>query len=180
MREMVIGVGLPKTGTKSLNEALKILGYRAVHYPTKYNWKIMTEGKYEIPKEWDAITNTAEEFYPVLARMYPDAKFILTTRNLDDWLCSWGKKDRPFSSQTELGRLNRVRIFGTARYVPEKFKHVFVEHEKKVREFFRKEPQRLLLIRLEDEDKWKLLCDFLGKPRPDTPFPHVKKKVDKS
>lgn len=173
----VIGIGLPKTGTKSLNEALKILGYRSLHYPAKYHLRIMTQGNYTIPDQWDAITNTAEDFYPVLAKMYPDAKFILTTRKMKDWLRSWSKKDRAFGSQSHVGRLNRIRVFGTSRYVAERFEYVFKEHEEAARRFFADSLERLLVISLEDLNKWEPLCRFLDKPIPPMAFPHVKKKV---
>ena len=33
----IFGVGLPKTGTTSLSEALRILGYTSIHYPTSFD-----------------------------------------------------------------------------------------------------------------------------------------------
>ena len=35
-KHAVWGIGLTRTGTTSLNRALQILGYAAVHYPTIY------------------------------------------------------------------------------------------------------------------------------------------------
>jgi len=176
MEEKVIGIGLPKTGTKSLNQALRILGYKAIHYPAKYHLRVMTTGDYTLPESWDAITNTAEEFYPVLARMYPKAKFVLTTRNLDGWLKSWSKKDRPFGSQSVAGRLNRIRIFGTARYVQDKYRDVFMAHQEGIRRFFADKTDRLLILQLGDTDKWTPLCRFLNRPVPGVPFPHIRKR----
>jgi len=170
----VVGIGLPKTGTTSLHAALTILGYKCIHHPVAYHGQIMLNGNYTPPKGYNAMVNTAEDFYPILASMFPDCKFVLTTRDINRWLASWAKKDQLFEEQEKLQRLDRIRVFGTCRFVPKKFKSVFVNHTHLVEEYF-EDSDRLLVLSLEDHDKWRSLCDFLGKSVPDIPYPHKRK-----
>ena len=78
----IFGIGLSRTGTLSLTEALKELGYRTVHYPP-------------IPKffkyidENDAFTDiTVSCNYKILDKKYLGSKFILTIRDKESWLKS--------------------------------------------------------------------------------------------
>lgn len=109
----IFGIGLPKTGTHSLNKALRILKYRSYHYPLVYvalralavpisDWdNINLEGDimashFFFPKKqpelsfkfnsWDALTNFGEHIYPLLDREFSNSKFILTIRDKDLWL----------------------------------------------------------------------------------------------
>ena len=74
----VFGIGLSRTGTKSLAAALNLLGIR-----TRY-----------------AITETsAVPFCPHFDELYPGSKFILTIRDKQSWLNScgehWGDANAP-------------------------------------------------------------------------------------
>ena len=111
----ILGVGLPKTGTTSLQKALQILGYRTVHSPRQYTfsqclnipmhrWEevVSTVFKEEnflkyIPAvgslkkdlkitDWDAMVNFGEHIYPILDKKFPNSKFILTVRDKVSWL----------------------------------------------------------------------------------------------
>jgi len=113
----IFGIGLPKTGTTSLNKALQILGYRSVHSPIQYTfaqssgipmykWGYVVENTLKdegllkfVPEwsdikedlkisDWDAITNFGEHTYPILDKKFPNSKFILTVRNKNTWLKS--------------------------------------------------------------------------------------------
>ncbi|WP_295888478.1 sulfotransferase, partial [uncultured Thiohalocapsa sp.] len=85
-------IGLSKTGTTSLTEALKILGYDAVHwYATKHAFRYTDDGGIDIDWDFferhDAFADTPiARIYPQLDERYPDAKFILTLRDEDAWL----------------------------------------------------------------------------------------------
>ena len=81
----IFGIGLHRTGTSSLNEALNILGYRSIHTPLDIYPDIDTR----IIDKYDAFTdNPIPLLYKQLDRLYPGAKFILTTRDLDSWIKS--------------------------------------------------------------------------------------------
>lgn len=112
-----MGIGLPKTGTVSLQKALQILGYRTVHSPRQYTfsqclnipiyrWEEVVETIFKneellkyIPivgllkkdlkiSEWDAMVNFGEHTYPILDKKFPNSRFILTVRDKDAWLKS--------------------------------------------------------------------------------------------
>ncbi len=68
MRNKVFGIGLSKTGTKSLVKALKILGYKSVHYPRNLN----------VLKNYDAAADiSVAHAFKELDKKYPKSKFIL-------------------------------------------------------------------------------------------------------
>lgn len=92
----VIGVGLGRTGTTSIQRALERLGYHAynfeavIHNEQFDDWREVTEGKkpdwqtlfsgYDASISWPACF-----FYNELYEAFPDAKFILTTRDPERW-----------------------------------------------------------------------------------------------
>ena len=113
----ILGVGLPKTGTMSLNKALKTLGFRSYHSPIQYvsaqcldipieRWESVVSVDFKdekvlkcVPKaarlrkdlkftDWDALTNFGEHIYPILDSRFPNSKFILTVRDKEAWLKS--------------------------------------------------------------------------------------------
>jgi hypothetical protein len=88
----VFGIGLPKTGTTSLNAALNHLGFNSIHNPLDLR-RQAHEGQYRFDRDdWDALTNFGEHFYPQLDEAYPGSKFILTVRNEEEWAESWKRQ----------------------------------------------------------------------------------------
>lgn len=107
----VLSVGLPRTATLSLAEALEILGLQNVyhslrtpnidgHYPIidrAADGSFPTLATYDIKKaptreQWDkvfgdseAVTEVASLFAPQLIKAYPEAKVILVIRDFDNW-----------------------------------------------------------------------------------------------
>lgn len=89
----VFGIGLSRTGTQSITSAMRILGYKTVHYPQILLYKagkLSTDFK---PLEnFDAAFDTpVTRFYKELDRNFPASKFILTVRDIDSWLKSCEK-----------------------------------------------------------------------------------------
>lgn len=84
----VFGVGLSKTATTSLTFALEILGFCTKHYPSLRYYPHWLRGiKKHVLEEDQAFSDiTIIPFYKELDRKYPGSKFILTARDLDDWL----------------------------------------------------------------------------------------------
>ncbi|MEO1350360.1 MAG: sulfotransferase, partial [Cyanobacteria bacterium J06635_15] len=51
----IFNIGLPKTGTVSLNAALVLLGYRSLHNPLDLRFMSYKKGIYNYPRDdWDA------------------------------------------------------------------------------------------------------------------------------
>lgn len=89
----VFGIGLPRTGNMSLCEALRLCGFeRAVHYTTARHrlWKYMERGGLSrlkrIADNLDVWTGLPCCMYGELYELYPDALFIITTREMSSWL----------------------------------------------------------------------------------------------
>jgi Sulfotransferase domain len=169
-------IGLNKTGTVSLHEALVILGYRSLHWggpeTRRAVRRALEEGKpllTYVSDEYDVFSDLEDVTYnfDLADRQYPASKFILTTRALDDWLESrrrhveWNQQQR--ARGTYRGGWLEVDIEGwTADYR---------EHDASVRSFFADRPNDLLVIDITAGDGWRSLCGFLGRPIPDVPFP---------
>ncbi|SCO75814.1 uncharacterized protein FRV6_00026 [Fusarium oxysporum] len=114
-REMkVLALGLPRTGSASIAEALTILGYKGVHHGLKAidslnDWKVINRaadatfpvlptytGEPFTRDEWDELygpceagTDMAALFATQLVKVYPNAKVILVVRDFDKWYASY-------------------------------------------------------------------------------------------
>jgi len=177
----VLGVGLSKTGTNSLTDALKLLGYKTIHYDAYRLNDVILEGK--IPANWrrydtvDAVTDIPSAyFYREILDAYPEAKAILTVRDVDAWYASickhyrrykedfWGRED----NQSKLIKSVREMVWGS--YFPNEYiyKKTFTEHNERVQT----EVSDLLVMDVAGGDGWEKLCPYLGEEIPDEPFPH--------
>jgi len=163
----IFGIGLTRTGTTSLTEALKILGYSAVHCPMSYE---------EIDK-YDASTDTAVAArFEFLDLLYPNSKFILTTRDIDSWIESASSLQR--SCDDPLWKLEtRSILWKSLVFDKEKFTQGYHKHHSKVLEYFKDRKQDLLVLDLEDINKFKKLCNFLNKPLIDSEYPNLNKRL---
>ncbi|EKJ75782.1 hypothetical protein NXS19_008432 [Fusarium pseudograminearum] len=109
----VLSLGLPRTGSASMAEALTRLGYKNVYHAIQAidspeDWKILERacdasfpnlpsytGKPFTREEWDELwghcegtTDVASIFAPQLIKAYPDAKVILAIRDFEPWFKS--------------------------------------------------------------------------------------------
>jgi hypothetical protein len=179
-RAFVFCVGLSKTGTTSLNDALDILGYNAIHLPpiTK------VDGKGEIGFDWpwwiskyDAATDlTVAVHYRKLKETFPNSKFIYTQRPEEAWLDSCS---RHFTHELAATRVKQKLFFlleltqafyGSFLFDRDSYSKAYQKHEKEVLEFFDGDPN-FMNFSLTQTPDWGPLCAFLGKPIPTLPFP---------
>jgi hypothetical protein len=162
----VFGIGLSKTGTRSLAGALEILGYRTIHYPP-------LDGIPDIFSKYDAATDTSVACcYEQLDKLFPKSKFILTIRDVKTWLVSCERQFRGKPVPEGWRHEVRLRLYGTAEWNAEKFAASCEEHIKKVQLYFQNRPLDLLTMNIVSGDGWEKLCTFLGKKVPVEPFPH--------
>lgn len=95
----IFGIGFHKTGTSSLAEALRILGYRNIHGNPRGGGHGGDEGRalleqieagdLDLPtlEKYQAFTdNPYFSIWRPLAQRYPRARFILTVRDEDVWI----------------------------------------------------------------------------------------------
>ena len=191
----VVGAGFGRTGTLSLKHALEMLGFgRCYHmievgghaeHPAMWaaaqrgeavNWDALFEG-YRSAVDWPACN-----FWRQLAAYYPDSKVILSTRDPERWYESVRNTIYPASTRglTSEDAAERQRAewamaiiwdgvfngrFEDRAYAIE----VYNEHVDTVR---RSVPADRLLV-FEASEGWPPLCEFLGRPVPDEPYPLV-------
>jgi hypothetical protein len=171
----VFCIGFHKTGTKSLAAALEQFGYRVtgpdgVRDPDIA--KNVHDMAHKLVAEYDAFQDNP---WPVLFRemdqRYPGSKFILTMRSPEAWIASmvghFGSKVTPM----------RTWIYGVG--CPEGNEALYLDrynaHNRDVLAHFAGRPDDFLVMDLARGDGWEKLSPFLGKPVPDTPFPHANK-----
>ncbi len=186
-RFRVFGLGLSRTGTRSLTAALHVLGIDTVHYPIDEDtFRALASGKldFRVLDAFDGITDiTVSPYYAELERRYPDAKFVLTIRDEDDWLRScnnhwtgreaFAEPDTPAAeTHLKIRRFLRAAVYGTYDFEPERFRRVYRKHIEDVRRYFADKPGKLLELDVAGGDGWEKLSPFLGRPVPEQPFPH--------
>ncbi|NIR27882.1 MAG: sulfotransferase family protein [Gammaproteobacteria bacterium] len=175
----IFGIGLSRTGTCSLNDALELLGYASVHFPDIQENICNADYDLEVLRRADAITDSpVAPIFPQLDRAYPGSKFVLTVREKEAWLAAcerWYKMKDELWAGTEyedVPKFNRLFVYGCVRFSRERFSYVYDRHLREVRHHFAGRPYDLLLIDICAGEGWEKLCPFLGAEIPDEPFPH--------
>ncbi len=178
-------IGLSKTGTRSLHEALQILGYRSVHWGGPDLQTAVQRGPairaaveaalrdgrplLDDLDEADAYSDilALSTSFAVLDEQYPSSRFILTVRRLEDWL-----ESRRRHVEANVARRARDEYEGSFLTVDiEGWTTELTEHERRVRDHFEGRPEALLVMDIVAGDGWEPLCAFLGVPIPNEPFP---------
>jgi hypothetical protein len=175
----VVGVGLNKTGTKTLGKCFEVLGYNHISSsPVAFN--IWRNGNIDDLIKIATVYDAFEDWpWSLLFREFdehfPGSKFVLTIRkDPETWyksLCNHAVRTGP----TEF----RKAIYG--EYMPQGNKVKFIDfynsYNQNVRDYFRGRSQDFLEVCWETGDEWEKLCTFLHLPSPTIPFPHVNKSI---
>jgi Sulfotransferase domain len=178
-QQKVFGIGLSRTGTTSLTEALRILGYRAVHCPLSivtFNGKRLGLNT-RVVDQYDAFTDSpVAGVYRELDKSYPGSKFILTTRPIDKWIASVRRMRLSFVLLEALPKVRCLakEICGTASFFDEPaLLRAYENHGKSVRDYFgNRAGTDLLVLDVSSGDAWDRLSSFLGHHKPSGSFPH--------
>jgi len=180
----VFGIGMFKTGTTSLEEALGLLGLNHIKNPNFWQHNFLVRNQMDVltgqdydkfsddennilksaMKEYDGFNDHPWMWYFKKAyEEYPNAKYILTVRKDDEALGN---------SQWNYYLSNNHKI----ENVPSKKEIIqrYTVHNSKVREFFKDKPNYIEMC-FENGDGWSKLCKFLDKPIPIIDFPHANK-----
>jgi len=183
----VFGIGLSRTGTRTLAAALNLLGIHTKWYPSDpTTYQELISGRFELTvlKEYDGLTDTpVVPYYPQFDRVYPGSKFILTVREKESWLRSCEKHWTSFGftgsepPQSPFWRhfasFIDCCVYGCHGFNPDRFSFVYDAHVATVQRFFESRPQSLLTMNICDGQGWELLCPFLECDVPNVPFPHM-------
>lgn len=190
----VIGAGFGRTGTLSLKGALETLGFDPCYHMIEVmqhgfgglwndivhggtpDWKAVFKG-YQATVDWPACN-----YYRELADLYPDAKVLLSLRDADKWYDScqntiframrMERPDAPPNLKTQMSMARKLVVENTFGGNIDDRAHciaVYNRHNETVRQVIPKD--RLLVF--QPSDGWEPLCDFLGVPVPDAPYPKV-------
>jgi len=173
----VFGIGLNKTGTRSLHEALVTLGYTPLHWGGPASRLAVERAEAEgVPllshlQGHDAFSDilALATRFEVLDEQYPGSRFILTTRPLDTWLESRRRHVERNQAEAAAGRYP-----GTFLEIdPEAWRAERDAHHGRVLAHFASRPEDLLVLDVARDGQrgWELLCPFLHRPVPETPFP---------
>jgi len=185
---MIFGIGLSKTGTTSLTEALKVLGYKTKHYiHSNDTLKRLHTGRFKLPEldGVDALSgNPAPIYYPQFDEVYPGSKFILTVRELSEWLDScrahFGLVTRINKRKIKpLGALDgpvlyRTAQYGCVKYHKSRWAWVYQRHVDTACRYFEARSDDFLVFNI--LHGWQNLCRFLDKDIPKVAFPHANKR----
>jgi tetratricopeptide (TPR) repeat protein len=178
----IFGIGLSRTGTRSLSEALQILGFEAAHWTNPLTHQILGVSDAAL---FDACTDICiSQDFEKLSFQYPNARFILTGRSVDDWAVSiarhyhfWHQGGDPGALRDALGALpvERAAIEFGLYLGADNFADAYRQFETRVHRVFAGQPGRLLELNIFAGQGWRELCTFLGTPEPAVPFPHLNK-----
>jgi hypothetical protein len=176
----IFGIGLNKTGTKTLKISLETL-FSSRHVSCRRDLLIdFREGRLD---RIFSVSDQNESFedwpWPLLYReMFQrygsNARFILTRRESSE---KWLSSIKRHSLRTNPYNHCRLLAYGYSYPYGFESEHVAVyeRHNQDVLEFFARHGVSNLLCELcwEDGDGWQKLCSFLNCPVPNLPFPRV-------
>jgi hypothetical protein len=164
----IFGIGLSGTGTKSLTQALGILGFKAKQYPEKLSDFNKYDALADIPVSCR---------YQKLDMMFPSSKFILTIRDLESWLDSRSRKPKDTKALSVWAMEARIGCYGRIDMTFDRdyFINAYEKYHSGVYEYFKERPEDLLEINIVNGGGWEDLCGFLNKTVPDKPFPWIKR-----
>jgi hypothetical protein len=174
-------VGLHRTATRSLCEALNLLGYPAMHYRGNRNkFNKMSNGDFSCFDNDGYVCCYADVpipfFYKELYENFPNSKFILNIRDEETWLNSIKRHLSQLTprQRSQLDHSIHKYFYGVNLNAPvddELYLEKYRIHNNNVREFFKDNPN-FIEYNVIAENSWETLCAFLGEEVPDKPFPH--------
>lgn len=181
MNNKVFGIGWAKTGTTTLGQCFKILGFNHQTQDLSLVSGIkdgdlskiieLAEGK-DTFEDWPWII-----LYKELDKAFPGSKFILTRRDSNKWVESY--KNMLTKQGEAPAELNEIRTVLYGLNFPHVKEEELIEryerHFADVKEYFSERPNDLLIVNWSEGDGWNELCAFLEKDVPTQPFPHANK-----
>lgn len=178
----VFGIGLSRTGGRSLHFALKRLGYRSKHWGFLLV-KCDLSLRYDRLEKYDALLDLPAVLnYKELDKKYPDAKFILTLRDKRSWLDSMKRLhnfQRWFVAFLPNVLKMDKKIWGQVSYDKKNLSRRYDAYVNEVREHFKGREDKLLELNVTKGEGYEKLCPFLGLLVLEESFPHANKGIAK-
>lgn len=172
----VVGVGLNKTGTKTLAHYLEGWGlrHRTFDLPSFHLYRNGEIARLlDEMADWDSFEDWPWPLiYREIDERYPDARFVLTVRESPEvWyrsLCRMAVRIGPLADFEQY-------IYGHAMPQGHRDEHLafYRAHNQAVADHFRQRPGKLLTICWKDPEAPERLAAFLGRELPKAPPVHV-------
>lgn len=172
----VLGVGLNKTGTKTLRHCLQHWGYRHQTYDLQA-FELYRTGQIDKLLQWMEDYDSFEDWpWPLMYReidaRFPDAKFVLTVRESPEvWYRSLCKM------AIRMGPLNDFErhIYGYSMPHGHKQEHIeiYEKHNREVQAYFADRPAKLLTVCWEEGADGSALAAFLDLEALPAPAPRI-------
>jgi len=186
----IFGLGLSKTGTSSLSEALNMMGIKSIHYPFDNNtYNELRSGNYNLSilREYQSIVDIpVAPYYAQLDKAFPNSKFILTVRDMKSWLRSidkhWELMMQWWDNYPDFKKFHEfigAVVYGSIHFNKDRFEYVYRLHERNIKEYFKDRSQDLLILDICGGEGWEPLGEFLSIEVPDAPFPHANEWMHK-
>ncbi|GAA4244680.1 sulfotransferase [Winogradskyella damuponensis] len=210
-KSKIFCISFQRTGTTSVGQFFKDFGFRVASYDTNRsnNWSVK-----RFLGDYESIFNSKEfrnyqvfednpwwevDFYKVLYYRFPDAKFILFTRDADKWFNSmmshsngktlgntfrhssiYNRKEEFYETFSDKHFYEAIRKTDNLLDINEThrthYKNVYNLRNKEIVDFFNAiSPNSLFTAQLEDTDKWKKLGAFFNIQLPDNYQVHANK-----
>lgn len=184
--DKVFGVGLNKTGTRSLEAALRHLGFDHLGWDPSLLQLHLGGETAELLRISESYESFTDWPWPLIVRDLLDhygnrARFILTTRKSPEiWLRSLDRHAAAGANRAS----PRRQIYGhdRPRGREASFQETYLAHINRVRQLFAERGLSDLLLEVswDSGDGWQQLAPFLSCPVPSGNFPHRNKSKAKA
>jgi len=167
MFKKFFGVSLPRTGTSSLYNAMRILKFHGKHYMDERGYQNVGWCKFANDYPISIRYKELDEKYPYSGFIYPD-------RPVEAWLDSYDTHWKRTGHLT-IGDWDKwnMEVFGTLTFDRDLFRDAFLKHREEVFEYFKGRDDFLVLDMPYTDDAWSQLCRFTGVLKPTRSFPNV-------
>lgn len=173
----ILCVGNPKTGTTSLLQAMNILDLPSVGYSPEYIDEWYEEDYSNLMKQVDRYAFLKDwpwaHLYRQIFDAHPDVKFILTTRNEQEWVASYIFACSNFPAFNKY----RQKLYGfdvSAHLSDPDFliENIYRRKNVEMQEFAEQNSIPLLSLDIDEKDKWTKITSFLRIDTvPNEPYP---------
>ena len=175
--DKVFGLGLARTGTTSLHQAMGILGLRSA--PDSI--PLLESIDLDFLAAHDAFFDNPIPFrYEALDTVCPNSRWIITQRPVEEWLTSmrWlfgPGLDRLDPAMRDIGDRVHREVYGSAEYDEGRLRALYGEHYGNLASWV--QDRQAVWIHVDSGDlTWEPLCELLSLPRPAVDFPHSNRR----
>ena len=171
----MFGIGLNKTGTTSLHNALTMLGYESLHWGGPPLRKLVEASiasgdplLSRLDARFDAFSDiqALSVNFELLDRQYPGSRFVLTVRPIEEWLDSRRRHVEQNVKRTVMGEYEGNFVVADETI----WREEWATHLARVRDYFSGR-DNFLEIDITSNASWRPFCEVLGVPEPNAAFP---------